>query len=225
MFKLSRKTLLVVAVPLLASAIVAPKFVQAQQQASQPIPPKKWVTVPCCRCLDGKTNTISINTGSAPWRLISGPGVTTATAATTVTTPNGAWATGSPAQWVSNTASGTAAAAAGTYVYELPIKVPNCVIPMSIKLNGKGAADNGYQAVLIAPNNTSSPIGSGAVPTSFQNPSPISGALTMPGMYRLQISVTNQSLVQGLLVNAELKTQCSDKLEKSEKTDAESIQP
>jgi hypothetical protein len=213
MLKLSRKALLVAAVPLLASAIAAPKFVQAQPDDKLPLPPKQVVNVPCCRCLDGKVNTININTGTAPWRLIEGPSITPGLA-TTVTTPNPGWTTGAPAQWVSNNASGTASAPAGTYVYELPIRVPNCVIPMTINFSGKVAADNGYKAILIAPNGASSAVGSGAAPTSFQNPTPISGTLTAPGLYRLRVHVTNQGGPQGLLVNAILKTQCSNKLEK-----------
>jgi hypothetical protein len=221
MFKLSRKALLVAAIPLFAGAIAAPKFVQAQQVDKPILPPKKVVQVPCCRCLDGKINTININTGTAPWRLVSGPGITTAGPATVVTTPNNAWVAGGSAQWISNSASGTTSADAGTYVYELPIQVPNCVIPMKIKLNGKVAADNGYQAVLVSPGNNETTIGSDAGPLSFQNPTPISGSITMSGLHYLRIKVTNQSLPQALLVNGVLTTECSTKLEKDGKAAVE----
>jgi hypothetical protein len=217
MLKITRKTLLIATLPLIAGAITVglPNLVKAQNLKPAPISPKYDVKVACCKCIGGEGQTLNLNTGSNTWR-VSGPGVTGSVLAPTVTAPNPGWITSlAPAKWIApNTAAN---AAAGVFVYELKILVPNCVIPMdSIRLDGKVSADNSFKATLINPTGGSTPIGQNSpTATSFKVATPISGTLTTPGVYTLRIEATNDGGPHATIVQAALKTKCSDKLEKA----------
>jgi hypothetical protein len=216
MLKMTRKTLLIATLPLMAGAITVglPNLVKAQNTQPAPTSPKYDVKVACCKCIGGEGQTLNLNTGSNTWR-VSGPGVTGSVLAPTVTVPNPGWISSlTPAKWIAPNTGATATE--GVFVYELKILVPNCVIPMeSIKLDGKVSADNSFKATLINPTGGSTPIGQNSpTSTAFKVATPISGTLTTPGMYTLRIEATNEGGPHAAIVQAVLKTKCSDKLEK-----------
>jgi hypothetical protein len=82
-----------------------------------------------CTCINGAGPTTDLSTGSAPW--------TSQTGAVSPIAPNGAWASGAPAQWIS-----TGDTAQGKYKYELSIKVPKCKTPMKFKIVGQAWGDD-----------------------------------------------------------------------------------
>jgi hypothetical protein len=216
MLKMTRKTLLIAAIPLVAGAISVglPNLVKAQTPQPAVATPKYDVKVACCKCIGGESQTLNLNTGSNTWR-VSGPGVTGSIVAPIVAAPNPGWINSlAPAKWIAPNTGATATA--GVFVYELKILVPNCVIPMdSIKLDGKVSADNSFKATLINPTGGSTPIGQNSpTATAFKVATPISGTLTTPGVYTLRIEATNDGGPHATIVQAALKTKCSERLEK-----------
>jgi hypothetical protein len=94
------------------------------QDAARPAP-KRGITVPCCKCIDGKSQTINLNTGTAPWTSNTG-------SVALVPSPNAAWASKPPAKWIY-----TGSNAPGLYTYNLNIHVPkDCIIPMDVSFKG-----------------------------------------------------------------------------------------
>jgi hypothetical protein len=176
----------------------------AQGQSIQPemnltVKPRGAITVPCCRCIDGKTQTIDISTGIAPW-----------------TSPNGsvgaipresAWADKPPAKWV-NTGSTTA----GNYTYQLRINVPkNCIVPMDVSFKGIVYGDNNVVVKLGDRQiGTTAVSSTGQANYGFRDPYgvPIAGSLG-PGNHVLSVTVRNDEGPTGLLVNGTLTVKCS----------------
>lgn len=104
----------------------------------------KSIDVPCCQCIDGRATTINLDTGSAPWTAAAGNNPQTATnPAQLVTAMPSAWAVSAPAKWVN---SGTTTV--GFHSYRLVIRVPKCIIPMTISLDGKAWGDDVLQMKL-----------------------------------------------------------------------------
>jgi hypothetical protein len=97
---------------------------------------KDVINVPCCQCIDGKETVIDLSTGgTAPWTSPSG--------AVSAATPAGPWASSPPAKWIY-----TGNTARGLYTYQLAIHIPKCIIPMSIKIEGKGWGDDIFKMQL-----------------------------------------------------------------------------
>ncbi|HEU0099299.1 MAG TPA: hypothetical protein VFQ67_11040 [Allosphingosinicella sp.] len=108
------------------------------------------LVLPCCRCVDGTTTTVSLNTGSAPWGVLSpaapSPPPTTFTYTRNVPyyraverADNAAWAAVDPAKWVGPPG---APRSEGEYTYLLQFRIQPCVITPRISLAGRFAGDN-----------------------------------------------------------------------------------
>jgi len=164
-------------------------------------PEDEVIHVPCCRCIDGSRNVLSVNTGTAPW-TVTPPGSASFSLADSTT--HAAWASLPPATWV-----GQPLGAEGTHVYTLRIHVPNCVIPSLVTVGGRFAADNQgrlyvgpYPAAIAA-----TPLLTGfwqSSVTLFQRD------ITSPGLHILKVEVQNNDGPVGLLVRGEIVIVCPD---------------
>jgi hypothetical protein len=170
-------------------------FAAAAQGPAVP-PPVKQITVPCCKCVDGSTQTVSINTGATPWTM-KGP---TGPAVPAQVTSHVAWTTAAaPAKWV-----GTQAGQPGTYIFELPFYLPNCVIKASVTVAGVFSADNG--AVLVV--DTPSPAFNAPPPTAFTSTFAFTKAITTPGLHTIRVSVKNNEGPTGTVVRGTITVRC-----------------
>lgn len=161
------------------------------------------ISLPCCRCVDGSSTTVSINTGTAPWG-VSWPSVFGYPAV--VPAANAAWAPVPPAQWVGPAGAPTAS---GDYVYQLQFQVPQCVIPARITIAGRFAADNRATLYIDAIQVRSS-VGTpnyGFLPgsvTSFSAPvSP-----TPTGLHSIRLVVSNTSSATAAIVQGAITVTC-----------------
>lgn len=186
------------------------------------------VTVPCCRCIGGESQRVSINTGgSLAWR-VAGPGVVGTVAQTITNNIPSLWTANlAPARWVHpNNNNGSAAEPGGVYRYEIRIVVPHCVIPMRVMLQGRAAADdqlrgfidNNPNPIATTPTNAIAsppPVGPGAPGWGFRAERIASFSVPLgPGVHVLRFEVLNGSPgPTGLLVNGALTTQCSTVLQ------------
>jgi hypothetical protein len=161
------------------------------------------ISLPCCRCVDGGTTTVSIDTGTAPWG-VSWPSVFGYPAV--VPAANPAWAPVPPAQWVGPAGEPRDP---GDYVYQLQFQAPDCVIPARITIAGRFAADNGA-TLFIDANQVRSSVGTpnyGFLPggvTSFSAPVPP----TPTGLHAIRLVVRNASNVTGAIVQGTIAVTC-----------------
>lgn len=162
--------------------------------------PRKQITVPCCQCIDGKSHTVSINTGSAPW-------VSTTGSVALVAQPNAAWANKPPAKWIY-----TGTNAAGLYTYNLHIHVPkNCIIPMNVSFKGTAYGDNNIVVKLDDKQIGTTAVSSGGQANyGFRDPYgvAISGNLS-GGDHVLSVTVRNDEGPTGFMLNGTLTYTCS----------------
>jgi hypothetical protein len=167
-------------------------------------PRPRVIEVPCCRCVDGSTQTISINTGSAPWNYAPAGG--TLSPAPVISQPNTAWTTAlAPAQWIGPGAS----APAGNYTYNLMINVPRCIIPAQVAIVGQVAADNS-EAVSV---DTNTQIAQYTGIWGFQTPHILSFNAPPPPlapgiMHSLQVTVNNEGGASGMVVKGTIRITC-----------------
>ena len=166
-------------------------------------PEDEVIQVPCCRCVDGSTLSVSVNTGTAPWTVTTPAPVSTGLAGPAT---NPAWATLSPATWVGFPDGDSPA---GTYIYELRFKITGCVIPSQFTLTGHFAADNDgrlfvlpYAAALRV-----TPLGIGFQQGSVTS---LSWGMTSPGLYTLRVAVHNDDGPTGLLLRGAITVSCPD---------------
>lgn len=186
----------------------AQEAMQAPPRAIRPPSPDQRIpTLGCCQCL-GKQNTLDLSTiAGNPW-LVNGQPVAV------VTAPNAAWAPAAPAKWVSSNAAATGGNNT-TYHYALQFKVEKCTIPQTIVFKGVSAAADNYIKVWLT-----GPSGGGPVQCTVAGgycftPSnklvnfaawPVTVA---PGLYTLNVDVTNISGPTGMFMNAVLEGQCT----------------
>lgn len=175
--------------------------------AVPPSPDQRIPTLGCCQCL-GKQNTLDLSTiAGNPW-LVNGQPVVD------VAAPNPAWAPAGPAKWVSI----NAAANGGnntTYHYTLQFKVEKCTIPQTIVFKGVSAAADNYIKVWLTGPSGGGPVQCTAaggycftVANKLVNFAawPVTVA---PGLYTLNVDVTNISGPTGMFMNAVLEGQCT----------------
>ena len=202
------------------AATAAPQAQEAMQAPPRAIavPPSQDQRIPtlgCCQCL-GKQNILDLSTTPGnPWLVNGQPAVA-------VTAPNAAWAPAAPAKWVSI----NAAANGGnntTYHYTLQFKVEKCTIPQTIVFKGISAAADNYIKVWLT-----GPSGGGPVQCTVAGgycftPSnklvnfaawPVTVA---PGLYTLNVDVTNISGPTGMFMNAVVEGKCTKDAVKPEK--------
>jgi hypothetical protein len=174
----------------------------------KPVPKEGFLCIPklpCCRCVDGTTTEINIDTGAASWR-VTAPGGAYQQAAVPIP-PHPAWATLlGPAAWIG--APG-APETEGDYEFELQFYVPDCVIPAEILVTGQAAADNRADIFL---DSSSSSL---ATVPSYDNSGITSfvGSVSGAGIHRLRFVVTNDGGPTGLIVRAAIVVRCPRQLE------------
>lgn len=195
----------------------AQEAMQAQPRAiGVPLSPdKKIPTLGCCRCLGGQ-NKLDLSTiPGNPWLVNGQPAVA-------VTQPNAAWAPAGSAKWVSI----NAAANGGnntTYHYTLQFKVEKCTIPQTIVFKGLSAAGDNYIKIWLTgpsvggPVQCSAPGGYCFTPSNQLNNFAAWPVTVAPGLYTLNVDVTNISGPTGMFVNAVLEAQCTKELVNSGK--------
>lgn len=170
----------------------------SQADAQRP-PARGFVTLRCCRCVDGSVQTVQINTGSAPW-LVTPP---VGAPAQAVLVPPGqipsSWTSLPPARWVWHpTQHGV-----GNYVYELRIFVPRCVIRAAVSVTGRFAADNGGSLQINAnPAVNTNPV------TGFATSVPVPVTALVPGMNVIRVRVNNLGGPTGFLLRAAVTSRC-----------------
>ena len=191
---------------------------QAQAQEAMQAPPRairvplpatdqKIPTLGCCRCLGGQ-NKLDLSTiPGNPWRVNGQPAVA-------VAAPNAAWAPPGSAKWVSI----NAAANGGnntTYHYTLQFKVEKCTIPQTIVFKGLSAAGDNYIKIWLTgpsgggPVQCTAPGGYCFTPANQLNNFAAWPVTVQPGLYTLNVDVTNISGPTGMFVNAVLEGQCT----------------
>ncbi len=172
-----------------------------QIQASWTCTPTKSISVPCCKCL-GEASTVNVSTGQGGpidpfWKVNGGSAYTTP--------PYPGWMSLPPAQWIQPVASPlpSPSVPATTFKYTLKFTVPQCTIPMDASLIGSFAADNNAKVFFDGKPVTTCP-----GPRCFTVATPLNIPSIGPGTHTLEIQVGNEGGPSGLLVNAQLKTQC-----------------
>jgi hypothetical protein len=157
--------------------------------------------VPCCRCVDGSTQTISINTGTAPWSFAPVGGVLAP--APIISPLIGGWTTNlAPAKWIGPGAN----APAGDYTYSLTINVPRCIIPARITISGQMAADNSEMVSVDGGPPIAQYAGIyGFVTANIVN---FNAPPLTPGTHTLQVTVHNEGGPSGMVLNGTIRITC-----------------
>lgn len=164
------------------------------------------IGLPCCRCVDGSAIPVDVHTAPGSGWTVSSPGASTAQPV--AQTSNAAWASVAPAQWVAPPGNPTAG---GNYTYQLAFEVPACVIPATITVAGRFAADN--RATLFVDSNqiAATP---GTTTHGFLPGNIVTFSATVPanasGQHVLRLVVNNVSNVTGAAVQATITLQCPD---------------
>jgi hypothetical protein len=160
----------------------------------------RGVNVPCCQCIDGKSTTVDISTGTAPWTSTTG-------AVAVVPSPEAAWASKPPARWIF-----TGSNAPGLYTYNLVIHVPkDCIIPMEVSFKGVAFGDNNIVVKIDDRQIGTTAVSSGGQANyGFRDPYgvPVSGNLS-GGDHVLSVTVRNDEGPTGFLLNGALTIKCS----------------
>lgn len=163
-------------------------------------PENEIVQVPCCRCVDGSTSSVRVDTGTGPWKAITPAPVVTGLAGPA---NHSAWATLAPATWVGFP---VAESRTGTYTYELRFNIPSCVIPSQFTLAGQFAADNDGRLYVLP-----YPAALKATPSSigFQQGSvtPFQWGVS-PGLHTLRVTVHNDDGPTGLILRGAISVAC-----------------
>ena len=180
-----------------------------------PSPDRKYPTLGCCRCLGGQNKLDLSTVPGNPWMV---NGVPTAI----IASPHPAWSTNTGgAKWV-----GPNAASAGgdntTYLYTLQFKVEKCTIPQTITFKGLSAAGDNYIKVSLSGPSIGGPAqcnvpGGYCFTAANQLNNFAAWPVTAPGLYTLNVDVTNISGPTGMFINAAVEGQCTKEPIKPEK--------
>jgi hypothetical protein len=201
-----------------AAAVASIGTVALAQDDQRPMPPlsqpvNNVLTLACCKCL-GTGASYSLNTGTAPWKLISGP----AGPAVAITSPHSLWAPASPAQWIGPSATPvTSPSAPGGYTYQLRIVIPKCVIPSSVTISGKYWGDDEAYMSATGAAGSATPAKASGGGWGFQSIHAGTFSYTVPmsntgGVVTLTIRVPNAAGAAspaGLLVIGDVKQRCA----------------
>ena len=184
---------------LTAAASATPAMAQGNTRVLQ---------VPCCRCLDGNKQTVSINTGTAGW-VVARPNTTAFSAV--IPASNTAWATSlAPAAWVGPAGAPTTL---GDYTYQIAFNVPRCTIPGGVSISGRFLADNGAKVYL---DGATTPVASSlGTPTYGFHPgsvTPFTITGIAPGNHILRVVVNNSSSVTALALQGAITVACPNNL-------------
>lgn len=188
---------------LMGAVLTTSMFAVSIPASAQGPRPPRAVVLPCCRCLDGKTTTVNVSTGAVPWNVAFG----NSQAQPAGPVSNVAWTPVPPGQWI-----GTGSQNPGTYTFQMPYQVPNCVIPMRVTIAGKFAADN--TATLYVEGHAVASLGTpnyGFLPGSV-TPFTWTGTLA-PGPHNIKVVVTNSDGPTGLVVAATITVTCPKEVE------------
>lgn len=179
----------------------------AQGHHGNPVVPSDAIRLPCCRCLDGSHQTVTIDTRAAPWRVAL-PG--TSSFQPVAPAANAAWAPVPPADWVGPPGAPTAI---GDYTYRLRFWFsPTCLIPVRIAATGRVGADNRAQVLLDGQPLASS---QGTINYGFLpgNITPFAGAVAGGGLHSLTVIVHNEHNVTGMIVQGVVTLHCPTQAE------------
>lgn len=205
-------------------AMTAAPQVQAQEEVQAPprvigVPPspdQKIPTLGCCRCLGGQ-NKLDLSTiPGNPWKVNGVP-------AAIIASPNPAWSTNTGgAKWIGPNAAGSGGNNT-TYRYTLQFKVEKCTIPQTITFKGNSAAGDNYIKVSLSGPSIGGPAqcnvpGGYCFTAANQLNNFAAWPVTAPGLYTLNVDVTNISGPTGMFVNAAVEGQCTKELVKSDKS-------
>jgi hypothetical protein len=193
---------------LTAGFAALPAAAEAQQQAMLTLPsqiPAGTIRIPCCRCLDGHTQRITLDTRTAAWKVAL-PGSTNFQPV--VPANNGAWVPVPPAGWVGPAGSPLTP---GNYVYQIQFYVPPCTITPRVSIAGRFAADNSGTLLLDG-----QPI---AVSLGALNVGYVANAVTPftrnvgSGLHTLQLRVFNREIWTGMVLQGAITVTCPENLE------------
>ena len=159
--------------------------------------------VPCCRCVDGIERSISLDTGTASWR-VRRPNTSLSEVAVVVASPNGSWANVTPARWIAPSGSPQAG---GGYPYDFQFELSTCSIPARVSLAGRFAADN-WAAVLLDGQLVARSTGPPNNGFTQQFVTPFSATVSTPGVHVLRITVRNDDFVTGMVLQGAITVQC-----------------
>lgn len=206
-----------------AASVAPPVQAQEAMQTSPsairvpPAPDQKIPTLGCCRCL-GEKNKLDLSTiAGNPWRVNGVPAVM-------VTSPNPAWSTNTGgAKWISTNAAANGGTNT-TYRYTLQFKVEKCTIPQTIVFKGLAAAADNFIKVSLTGPSSGGPVQCNAAGGyCFTAANQLNNFATWPvtvapGLYTLNVDVTNISGPTGMFINAVLEGQCTKELVKPAKS-------
>jgi len=167
----------------------------------------KGPTLGCCDCV-GQSVSLNVSTGQGNgatdplWQVNGGTAY--------ITPAVSSWVALIPAQWIQPVSSPTPSpnVPAGVYKYTLRFNVAKCTIPMSAYLlTGNFAADNS----VIVRLDGGAPISQCSGSYCFQSGTGVGFNLPIsPGTtHTLEIEVKNDGSYSGLIVNAQIKAQCT----------------
>jgi hypothetical protein len=176
-----------------------------EQDERTAVPAPRVPTLGCCDCV-GQSVSLDVSTGQGNgstdpfWQVNGGPAY--------ITPPVSSWVTLPQAKWLQPVASPTPSSniPAGVYKYTLKFSVAKCTIPITgYQLTGKFAADNSA-IVRLDGGQIFQCTGS----YCFQNGTALTFNLPLSaGSHILEFDVTNDGSYSGLLVNAQIKGQCT----------------
>lgn len=175
-----------------AAAVTLPASTMAQPGPDSR-PNGRGIVVPCCTCVDGSTRTINISTGAVAW-AISGPGAS----GNAVALSHPSWGSlGAP--WV-GPVGGAASAQAGTYTYQINVRVPRCLIGSEITVKGQFLADN--SATISLGGSTSGGI------YGFKSGNQGNFSATLSASQTISVVVRNEGGPSGMALKGEIVVKC-----------------
>ncbi|MES2444990.1 MAG: hypothetical protein V4574_19365 [Pseudomonadota bacterium] len=223
----------IIVTSLLLAGCTMPQVAEPGPGSIGTAPPRKnpgppMVQVACCSCIGHPARLVSINTGSGPGTVpyrVTGPNVPLYSVAVPTPIVHPSWnASLPPAGWIHPSGS-LIVVTGGVFIYSIQIRVPNCSIPMAIRLDGMAAGDDlvkvrvdGNQigeTPMIADPTAPSPAPAGVPGYGYRAARMFGfGQALSPGTHLLEFEVPNiGGGPSALLVRAQLTGTCPQTLE------------